>query len=55
MVSEDDLRIASERLALAHQEGTEKARSEQDGHNRPLPMPIGDELTNVTYPPPFSP
>jgi integrase len=33
IVSEDDLRIASERLAFAHREGIEKAQSEQDGHN----------------------
>jgi integrase len=33
IVSEDDLRIASERLALAHQEGTEKAQQAHDRHN----------------------
>jgi hypothetical protein len=33
IVSEDDLRIASERLALAHQQGTERAQETLDGHN----------------------
>jgi integrase len=33
IVSEDDLRMASERLSLAHDEGTKRAQIDQLGHN----------------------